>query len=304
MAPTALPSASDTVSVDVELFMAASAAPTADDEATLKSTVASEIGVSEANIRGFTVSYSEDTRRRRQLTSNYQQRRRRRRLSPIKTAAAVAAAATDRHGTRHLASYTWTVAFVVKVSLADLDDDSVGSGSEFSSKVSEAISDELVGALQDAGVPVTGDLTVSATSSSATSDDDGAGSNDDGGTLAPASLGAAIAVPTFLVCAVMIFLSLRWRSRLNLKNRAKLLSSEQQRGSVKEFNVEATAQSATRNSERRFSFLNTSSNSTQSEDPTVALRSPYGLVVNKLSKKMEWMERRLYLSDDESALKM
>ena len=52
--------------------------------------------------------------------------------------------------------------------------------------------------------------------------------------------------------------------------------------------------SATRNSERRFSFLITSSNSTQSEDPKVALRSPYGLVVNKLSKKMEWMERRLY----------
>jgi hypothetical protein len=176
-----LPSASDTISVGVELTLTASAAPTASDEATLKEQIASVIGVSEAHIRNFKVSSSLQRRHRRAL----------------------------------LSSYTWSVLFDVEISLSELsEDDSVSDSSDFLSKVSADLEGGLADALESAGVPVSGltvEVTDETTTESATDDDDGGGDNS--GLLGSASTGilAGAGIGGLLVIVCVCALALRRR---------------------------------------------------------------------------------------------
>ena len=92
--PTLQPTMSDTVSVEVSLEMTASTAPTEDDKASLKASVASILGVEEGTLKSFTV------------TSNIVSRRFRRNL---------------------LAAYTWNVGFTVTLSLSEIESSSAAA---------------------------------------------------------------------------------------------------------------------------------------------------------------------------------
>lgn len=56
--------------------------------------------------------------------------------------------------------------------------------------------------------------------------------------------------------------------------------------------------------QKRFSFIASGSNTTDSTNVINSLRSPSGLLINKLNSKMTWDARRLYLSRDSSILSM
>ena len=178
--PTSLPTIVDTVSVFVELTMTASAEPTASDEATMKTTIASEIDVDELNIRNFKITYSEvgsSTTRKRQRG-------------------------------RRLTSYTWDVTFDVEVSKAVIEEtDSISSAADFATMIEDTLSSELVSALEAEGITVTG-LTVE---TEVLRGDDDDNSKDDKDNLSAAGLGAAIGVPIGVVALLIIAFLLRHR---------------------------------------------------------------------------------------------
>ena len=167
--------------------MTASAEPTAADETILKTTIADEIDVDLSALKNFQITVSEVT----SATRNNQREQQRRRL----------------------ASYIWDVTFDVEVSLSELDDDSVGSSSQFEKMVEETLSDELLAELEDEGLPVTG-LSVETTAVSGDDDGDDSARGDDG--LSAASLGAAIGVPvafSLLLCIGLLYLRYTWKQR-------------------------------------------------------------------------------------------
>ena len=128
----------------MELSIASSAAPTSNDKATLKTTIASELSVDESTIRNFVVTSTATT-------------------------------TSTRVRRRHLAAtYTWAVSFSVVVSLSALNDDSVTSASAFESVVIGALDSSLESALADAGVEVSVEAVETSTPAS---DDDASGSS-------------------------------------------------------------------------------------------------------------------------------
>ena len=138
---TVLPTTMDTVQVAVELSMSASAAPTSDDEASLKTTIASELSVDLSTIRDFTVTSTVVN-----ATTAAAQRRR----GSLLRARALASAEKDSHPShsvrhdRSLATkYKWVVSFSIVVSLGELNDGSVTSASAFESFVTRALDSGL-----------------------------------------------------------------------------------------------------------------------------------------------------------------
>ena len=148
--PSVVPSTADTVSVDVSLSLTADAAPTASDTAAMKTFIASETGVDEANLNGFAITHTVSSRRRT--------RRIRRSL---------------------LATYTWTVSFTVTVSLAST---TTSSASEFTSFMADVLeSDSFASGITSAVPSVSSVDSVSATdSSSAARSDDESDDKSDG----------------------------------------------------------------------------------------------------------------------------
>ena len=175
--PTTSPTKADTVQVAVELSMTASAAPTSSDEATLKTTIATELSVDSSTIRDFVVTSTETARRLRRFLL----------LSVV--------------GERRLASsYTWTVSFSIVVSLSALTDDSITSASAFESTVQKSLSSGLEDALSAAGVEVTVESVEASNPESDGNDDD---DDDDGGSSAGAIIVTGIAVGAALLLGLI-----------------------------------------------------------------------------------------------------
>ena len=172
--PTTSPTKGDTVQVAVELSMTASAAPTSSDEATLKTTIATELSVDSSTIRDFVVTSTETARRLRRFLL----------LSVV--------------GERRLASsYTWIVSFSIVVSLSALTDDSITSASAFESTVQKSLSSGLEDALSAAGVEVSVESVETSIAESDGNDDD---DDDDGG----ASSAGAIMITGIAVGAALL----------------------------------------------------------------------------------------------------
>jgi hypothetical protein len=135
MPTTPLPTASDTVTVDVDLDITASSALTSTLAKQLKGTIATELGVSEANLKEYT--YSSKTA-----------------SIPIR-----------RHLLQTPAAYEWTVEFKVEVSLAATD---ASSADELATEIGTDLSSNTFQAavMTDLGVVVT---SVSASSAVVTS---------------------------------------------------------------------------------------------------------------------------------------
>ena len=157
--------------------MTASAAPTSADEATLKTTIATELSVDSSTIRDFVVTSTETARRLRRFLL----------LSGV--------------GERRLASsYTWTVSFSIVVSLSALTDDSITSASAFESTVQKSLSSGLEDALSAAGVEVTVESVEASNPESDGNDDD---DDDDGGSSAGAIIVTGIAVGAALLLGLI-----------------------------------------------------------------------------------------------------
>jgi hypothetical protein len=100
-APTIVPTSGDTVTVSVSVSLNANAEPTAEDESGVKSTIASQIGLSETTIRNFEITSTSDSR-------------------------------------RQLLAYVWDVAFDVVASLSEVG---ATSGSSFTSTIQSDLSE-------------------------------------------------------------------------------------------------------------------------------------------------------------------
>lgn len=135
--PTAAPTTTDTVTVDGSLQMTSSAAPTTADKTSLKTEIATAIGIDESAITDFTVTSTSVSRRRRNL----------------------------------LATYTWVVQFTVVVSLSST---SSSSAAALSSSTSSALtSSSFVSAVSDIGATVdTSSVTVAVATRDDGQDDD------------------------------------------------------------------------------------------------------------------------------------
>ena len=181
--------------VAVELSMTASAAPTSADEATLKTTIATELSVDSSTIRDFVVTSTETARRLLRFLL----------LSVV--------------GERRLASsYTWTVSFSIVVSLSALTDDSITSASAFESTVQKSLSSGLEDALSAAGVEVTVESVEASNPESDGNDDDDDDDDDDGG----GSSAGAIIVTGIAVGAALLLGLIAWQ----LKKRRFLESAK------------------------------------------------------------------------------
>lgn len=124
-APTLVPTTIDTASVAVTFALAANSAPKDSDIGSLKTTVATEAGVSEDDIQGFTVTFTNSS-----STSD-----RRLSLRPWQI--------------RRLASYTWSVSFEVVVSLTSAG---FSDSSSFVTAVSNGLADIDTQASDDLGM--------------------------------------------------------------------------------------------------------------------------------------------------------
>ena len=119
--------------------------------------------------------------------------------------------------------------------------------------------------------------------------------NDDRHDVNASVLGGSIGASVFfllVVCAVFV-------SRRKLIHKYLTSNSD---------SVSLTRNDSERKNERqvqkRFSFIASGSNTTDSTNVINSLRSPSGLLINKLNSKMTWDVRRLYLSRDSSILSM
>ena len=176
---TTSPTTSDTISIDAELVLTGSAAPTASDEDTVKTTIADTVNVDVSNIKNFAITYEAEQTRRRLLASTG----------------------------RQLTSYSWTVSFTVVMSLGDADDDSVSSSSDFADLVNDRISEDLVPSLASAGVPVSGEVSVSVVDSSRSAADDGddkGASSASSGSLLTTGFGAAAGTIILIAGAIVL----------------------------------------------------------------------------------------------------
>jgi hypothetical protein len=184
---TTSPTTSDTISIDAELVLTGSAAPTASDEDTVKTTIADTVNVDVSNIKNFAITYEAEQTRRRLLASTG----------------------------RQLTSYSWTVSFTVVMSLGDADDDSVSSSSDFADLVNDRISEDLVPSLASAGVPVSGEVSVSVVDSSRSAADDGddkGASSASSGSLLTTGFGAAAGTIILIAGAIVLYKkSKNWR---------------------------------------------------------------------------------------------
>ena len=109
-------------------------------------------------------------------------------------------------------------------------------------------------------------------------------------------LGGSIGASVFfllVVCAVFV-------SRRNLIH--KYLTCNSDSFSLTRNDLERLKNE--RQVQKRFSFIASGSNTTDSTNVINSLRSPSGLLINKLNSKMTWDVRRLYLSRDSSFISM
>jgi hypothetical protein len=183
MTPTSMPTEIGTVKVPVELSIAASAAPTSTDKATLMTTIATGLSVDATTFRAFVVTSTEARRIRRSPLSAVSERR--------------------------LVTYTWAVSFSIVVSLSALTDDSITSASDFEATVHKFLFLDLEGALSAAGLEVSVE-SVNAGSGDYSYDDD---DNDDYNTadevINVAVYGAAALVAGALLLSLICVLKKR-----------------------------------------------------------------------------------------------
>mmetsp|Transcript_25208 Transcript_25208/g.29843 ORF Transcript_25208/g.29843 Transcript_25208/m.29843 type:complete len:545 (-) Transcript_25208:163-1797(-) len=102
--PTLSPTTADTTLIDVSFGLSAASVPTEADTAALKSTIAASIGVAETDFRSFNITYTLITRRLELQGEEEEESRSER---------------TWLGRPRQLATYSWTVTFIVTASPAD-----------------------------------------------------------------------------------------------------------------------------------------------------------------------------------------
>jgi hypothetical protein len=172
------------VAVAVAVTITASAAPTSDEEVTLKATIAVELSLDTASIKNFVVSYYYWTTSRRLLGL---------RASPALSSLRRRVRSVP-HGLRRLTTtYVWYVTFDIVVSLSALNDDSVTSAAALKSMVSKALDSGLESALADAGMDVSVEsVSTTAEDDTYTEDDDKDGGPSDLGPIIIASVGGVL----------------------------------------------------------------------------------------------------------------